>query len=177
MGKNSVAHVVFTASSRRTSSSLVAFAVHRSPFSANSGFVKARLFNREGKEAVYEIQNSLTTSNFHHVNVKKTTSPPAKLTQEYVDIGLPTHESEQCGALFWSKHFIRRIQTYNNMFALTSMGGKIDNSTNDGEGPYMFRLHGQNMHLMGGLLPEDDESPRFSQLYIYDTDNEVSNRM
>ncbi|KAF7835659.1 putative PIF1 DNA helicase/replication protein A1-like protein [Senna tora] len=30
---------------------------------------------------------------------------------------------------------------------------------------------------MGGLLHFDDESPRFSQLYIYDTDNEVSNRL
>ncbi|KAF7810668.1 putative PIF1 DNA helicase/replication protein A1-like protein [Senna tora] len=134
--------------------------------------------NANSSSRVYEIQNSLTTSNFHHVNVKKTTSPPAKLTQEYMDIGLPTHEYEHCGALFWyeeyvnksrqirkpkfsmcylqgkvqlpkrqnpleilekllvnndarSKHFKRRIQTYNNMFAFTSMGGKIDNSAKD----------------------------------------------
>ncbi|KAF7826876.1 uncharacterized protein G2W53_018040 [Senna tora] len=63
------------------------------------------------------------------------------------------------------------------MFAFTSMGGKIKNSANDGKGPYVFRLHGQNMLLMGGLLPLPDEKPRFSQLYIYDTDNELSNHM
>ncbi|KAF7812042.1 ATP-dependent DNA helicase PIF1 [Senna tora] len=33
------------------------------------------------------------------------------------------------------------------------------------------------MHLIGDLLPGADETPRFSQLYIYDTDNEVFNRM
>ncbi|KAF7835804.1 putative transmembrane protein [Senna tora] len=57
------------------------------------------------------------------------------------------------------------------------MGGRIDNSANDGRRPYVFRLHGQNMHLIGDLLPKADETPRFSQLYIYDTDNEVVNRM
>ncbi|KAF7814740.1 uncharacterized protein G2W53_028709 [Senna tora] len=56
------------------------------------------------------------------------------------------------------------------------MGGKIDHF-NNGKGPYVFRLNGQNMHLMGGLLPYQDERPKFSQLYIYDTDNEVSNRL
>ncbi|KAF7826981.1 uncharacterized protein G2W53_018145 [Senna tora] len=76
-----------------------------------------------------------------------------------------------------SKHFKKRIRTYNNMFAYTSMGGKVDNSTNDGKEPYVYRLHGQNMHLMGGLLPDDGENPQFSQFYIYDTDNELLNRM
>ncbi|KAF7814870.1 DeSI-like protein [Senna tora] len=57
------------------------------------------------------------------------------------------------------------------------MGGKIDYSVNNGKGPYGFRLHGQKMHLMGGLLPCPDERPRFSQLYIYDTDNEISNHL
>ncbi|KAF7812510.1 uncharacterized protein G2W53_033486 [Senna tora] len=76
-----------------------------------------------------------------------------------------------------SKQLRRRIRTYNNMFQFTSMGGRIDNSANDGRGPYVFRLHGQNMHLIGDLLPKADETPRFSQLYIYDTDNEVVNRM
>ncbi|KAF7812123.1 uncharacterized protein G2W53_033099 [Senna tora] len=76
-----------------------------------------------------------------------------------------------------SKQFFKKIRSYNNMFAFTSMGGKIDHSVNNGKGPYVFRLNGQNMHLMGGLLPCQDERPRFSQLYTYDTDNEVSNRL
>ncbi|KAF7835735.1 uncharacterized protein G2W53_010594 [Senna tora] len=76
-----------------------------------------------------------------------------------------------------STEFMREIRNYNNMFAFTSMGGEVDHSINNGKGPYVFRLHGQNMHLLGSLLPSDDEPPKFSQLYIYDTDNEVSNRL
>ncbi|KAF7831674.1 hypothetical protein G2W53_014007 [Senna tora] len=33
------------------------------------------------------------------------------------------------------------------------------------------------MHMLGSLLPPDGERPNFSQLYIYDTENEVSNRV
>ncbi|XP_035835299.1 uncharacterized protein LOC110888420 [Helianthus annuus] len=62
------------------------------------------------------------------------------------------------------------------MFSFTSMGGKIDKSINKGRGPNIFRISGQNCHLMGSLLPQDGSKPKFSQLYIYDTDNEISNR-
>ncbi|KAF7826880.1 uncharacterized protein G2W53_018044 [Senna tora] len=62
------------------------------------------------------------------------------------------------------------------MFAFTSMGGKIDHLVNQGKGPYVFRLHDQNMHLLGSLIPCDGERSKFSQLYIYDTNIEVSNR-
>lgn len=50
-------------------------------------------------------------------------------------------------------------------------------SINRGPGPYVFRLHEQNYHKMGSLLPSLGEQPRFTQLYIYDTENEVSNRI
>ncbi|CAH1412619.1 unnamed protein product [Lactuca virosa] len=56
------------------------------------------------------------------------------------------------------------------------MGGKIDSSINRGNAPYIFRLGGQNYHSIGSLLPPDGSQPKFSQLYIYDTDNENSNR-
>jgi len=62
------------------------------------------------------------------------------------------------------------------MFSFTSMGGKIDKSINKGKGPYVFRLSGQNYHSMGSLLPDVGETPKFSQLYIYDTENEEVNR-
>ncbi|KAL1567535.1 DNA helicase [Salvia divinorum] len=57
------------------------------------------------------------------------------------------------------------------------MGGKVDNSLNTGRSPPVFRLHGQNYHLIGSLLPPDGCTPKFAQLYIYDTDNEVNNRI
>lgn len=63
------------------------------------------------------------------------------------------------------------------MFAFTSMGGKVDNQINNGSGPYVFRMNGQNYHRIGTLLPEDGDKPRWVQLYIYDTENEVQNRI
>jgi hypothetical protein len=74
------------------------------------------------------------------------------------------------------KFFLKSIRRYNSMFSFTSMGGKVDSSVNKGRGPSMFRLRGQNYHSLGSLLPNDGSKPKFSQLYIYDTDNEVSNR-
>lgn len=76
-----------------------------------------------------------------------------------------------------SKHFIENIRAYNLMFSFTSMGGKIDSEVNKGRGPYIFKMGGQNHHLIGSLLPMSGSSPKFSQLYIYDTENEVSNRI
>ncbi|KAL3625913.1 hypothetical protein CASFOL_030442 [Castilleja foliolosa] len=75
-----------------------------------------------------------------------------------------------------SKHFQENIRSYNSMFCFTSMGGKVDHNINRGSGPPIFRLHGQNYHLIGCLLPEDGAAPKFAQMYIYDTDNEVTNR-
>ncbi|CAH1417943.1 unnamed protein product [Lactuca virosa] len=75
-----------------------------------------------------------------------------------------------------SKHFMKNIRRYNSMFSFTSMGGKIDTSINRGNAPYIFRLGGQNYHSIGSLLPAKGSEPKFSQLYIYDTENEISNR-
>ncbi|KAL3626707.1 hypothetical protein CASFOL_029450 [Castilleja foliolosa] len=52
----------------------------------------------------------------------------------------------------------------------------MDHDVNKGSGPPIFRMHGQNYHLIGSLLPENSASPKFAQMYIFDTENEVSNR-
>lgn len=75
------------------------------------------------------------------------------------------------------KHFRDHIRSYNNMFAFTSLGGEIDYSLNTGNSPPVFRLNGQNYHLIGSLLPNQNSKPQFAQLYIYDTQNEIANRM
>nr|KAJ0204427.1 hypothetical protein LSAT_V11C500276410 [Lactuca sativa] len=75
-----------------------------------------------------------------------------------------------------SKHFMKNIRRYNSMFSFTSMGGKVDSTINTGNAPYIFRISGQNYHSMGSLLPSSGCTPKFCQLYIYDTDNEISNR-
>ncbi|KAL8529179.1 hypothetical protein ACS0TY_006581 [Phlomoides rotata] len=75
-----------------------------------------------------------------------------------------------------SKHFMKNIRAYNMMFSFTSIGGKIDRSINNGGAPFVFRLNGANYHQIGSMLPQQEEHPRFSQLYI-NTENEVPNRI
>lgn len=74
-------------------------------------------------------------------------------------------------------NFRRNIRPYNAMLNFSSIGGKIDHGINKGRGPNVFRMTGVNHHKMGSLLPNDGEPPKFCQLYIYDTDNEVENRL
>ncbi|XP_035843997.1 uncharacterized protein LOC110931558 [Helianthus annuus] len=80
------------------------------------------------------------------------------------------------GANAKSNFFQKYIRRYNSMFSFTSMGGRIDKSINRGNALYIFRLSGQNYHNIGNMLPNDGDAPKFSQLYIYDTDNEIFNR-
>ncbi|KAJ4827669.1 hypothetical protein Tsubulata_035503, partial [Turnera subulata] len=72
--------------------------------------------------------------------------------------------------------FCENIRAYNSTFAFTSMGDIIDREIKSKRGPYVFRLNGQNHHLIGSLLPMPGQQPRFAQLYVYDTDNEVQNQ-
>lgn len=76
-----------------------------------------------------------------------------------------------------TRFFEKNIRRFNMMFSFTSMGGKVDFTINQGGGPYVFRLHGKNYHRIGSLLPNPGSNPKFLQLYIHDTDNEVSNRL
>ncbi|XP_058729905.1 uncharacterized protein LOC131601957 [Vicia villosa] len=73
-----------------------------------------------------------------------------------------------------SKHYRENIRAYNSMFCFTSIGGKVQ--SNKSGGPPQFILGGQNYHRMGSLVPDKGVTPKFAQLYIYDTQNEISNR-
>lgn len=76
-----------------------------------------------------------------------------------------------------SKVFRENIKIVNAMFSFTLTGAKLHRTFNDGRGPYTFHLNGHNHHRIGCLFPtHDDGRPRFSQLYIYDTKNEVENK-
>jgi len=63
------------------------------------------------------------------------------------------------------------------MFAFTSLGVDIDRSINTGRGPYIFRINGVVHHRIGSLIPKEGNRPQYAQLYIYDTTNEVQNRL
>jgi hypothetical protein len=64
------------------------------------------------------------------------------------------------------------------------MGANIDRSLKSQKGPDYFKISGQVHHRMGSLMPARDDSvppqyrpPKFAELYIYDTTNEVDNRI
>ena len=97
--------------------------------------------------------------------------PPIRRTLEPLDTLLDYHDGS-LSTFFW-----KYIRTFNSMFAFTSFGANIYSSTTDSHSPYVFKISGQIHHLMGSLLPIANNSPKFAQLYIYDTDNEINNRM
>jgi hypothetical protein len=72
-------------------------------------------------------------------------------------------------------NFLSNLRLYNNMFSFTSLGGQVRTNADGGRGPPQFTMAGQNYHRIGTLLPSDGERPKFAQLYIYDTENEVAN--
>ncbi|EFH55165.1 predicted protein [Arabidopsis lyrata subsp. lyrata] len=76
-----------------------------------------------------------------------------------------------------SKTFRINIRIYNSILAFTSMGAQIDHSVTYATGPPVFRIHGQVFHRIGSLLPMPGQNPKFLQMYIIDTENEVSNRI
>ncbi|XP_072087196.1 uncharacterized protein [Arachis hypogaea] len=76
-----------------------------------------------------------------------------------------------------SKHFCDNIRTYNSMFQFTSMGAKIDRTVANGRGPQTFILYGENYHLMGSLIPQEGNTAKFTQLYVFNTHNEIHNRI
>lgn len=75
-----------------------------------------------------------------------------------------------------SKYYRENIRQINMVFYFTSLGGKIDRSAPRGNGPKMVVLQGENYHLMGSLKPPPGGDPKFGQLYIMDTENEIQNR-
>ncbi|GJX66620.1 DNA helicase [Tanacetum coccineum] len=117
-------------------------------------------------------------------------NPPvlSGIPSTYKSIGKCEYSCQYCGALFWyderlksisqnDRHFMENIRAYNQMFSMTSLGANIDESINIGRRPYVFKISGQLYHWIGSLCPEEGEPPRFLQLYVYDTNNEVDNCM
>ncbi|KAH1076641.1 hypothetical protein GYH30_052239 [Glycine max] len=94
------------------------------------------------------------------------------------------------------KNYQQNIRTYNMMFAFTSAGIKFKKSINHSRGPPTIRIQGQPCHRIGSMLPMTctkcdymmwqwgvdcitipGKEPKFSQLYNFDTKNEVQNRI
>jgi hypothetical protein len=76
-----------------------------------------------------------------------------------------------------SSHFLRLIRHYNSMFTFTSLGADVDRTVNSRGGPYVFKICGTVYHRIGSLLPSEADDPRFAQLYMVDTADELDRRM
>lgn len=66
------------------------------------------------------------------------------------------------------KEFQANIWQCNVALAFTSLGVKIDDSINCGQGPYVFCIHGELCHKMGAFTPHQNEAPAYVQLYLHD---------
>jgi len=63
------------------------------------------------------------------------------------------------------------------MFTFTSAGIKLDKTINNSGRPPTIRIQGQPCHRIGSLLLMPGKKPKFAQLYIFYTENEVQNRI
>ncbi|GKV14785.1 hypothetical protein SLEP1_g25605 [Rubroshorea leprosula] len=73
-----------------------------------------------------------------------------------IDFGPPIYICTKCGAWHWIQEKIKKDRR---------------------QGPFRFKLCGQCCHRIGSLLPPEGQNPTFAQLYVFDTDNEVHNRL
>lgn len=71
-------------------------------------------------------------------------------------------------------HFLKNVRAYNNIFALASLG--CSEIRQPGFNP-TFTIQGKMYHRIGALLPNENEMPKFAQLYFHDTENELENRI
>ncbi|CAF1919487.1 unnamed protein product, partial [Brassica napus] len=93
----------------------------------------------------------------------------------YYDDGDPGWNCTFCQAYMWYGERIgKRRRSSNPVFTMCC---KRDHSINNGRGPFVFQMSGENYHRSGDIVPEPGQAPKFSQLYIIDTLNEIKNRL
>ncbi|GJT95898.1 helicase [Tanacetum coccineum] len=119
--------------------------------------IAASTSRQPARRSEFRMQGKVRLSKFHDA------PPPLNRLLDYTD---PT-----------TLKFRDKIRVYNSMFYFTSFGARIDHSINTDSAPYTFRINGQNYHRIGSLLPKEGIQPRYVQLYFFDTENEVQNRM
>ncbi len=76
--------------------------------------------------------------------------------------------------LLEKQEVLDNMRAYNNCLALASIG--CEEKLVPGFSP-TFTIQGKVFHTIGCLKPEEGESPKFAQLYFYDTENDVKNRL
>lgn len=72
------------------------------------------------------------------------------------------------------RSFLPFCRAYNNALALASIG--CNEQIQQGFNP-TFTIQGKLSHRIGSLLPAAGQTPKFAQIFFYDTANEVINRL
>ena len=73
--------------------------------------------------------------------------------------------------------FRNNIGEYNIALTFTSLGANFDQSLLDGSGPYVLKLYGELYHNHGALIPNENRDASYAQLYIYDSQMTLNQRM
>uniref|UniRef100_A0A0R0GI82 Helitron helicase-like domain-containing protein n=1 Tax=Glycine max TaxID=3847 RepID=A0A0R0GI82_SOYBN len=122
---------------------------------------------RQQKNIRLFLQLDMQTVNHHIMILQWTQENPPKFLQQILFEQNTTH----------AKNYQQSIRTDNMMFAFTSASIKFDKTISHSRGPPTIKIQGQPCHMIGSLLPMPRKEPKFAQLYIYETENEVHNRI
>lgn len=74
-----------------------------------------------------------------------------------------------------SQNYLENIRSYNSAFAMVSSESHLDESVLGGI--YNFRIHNSFYHRIGTLLPTEDNSPKYAQIYLYDVNTATEQRL
>lgn len=72
-----------------------------------------------------------------------------------------------------SKLFKKRIRSFNTAFSMSSIGADRKIFEN---GPYVFKICGVMHHRIGQLGHDENDNPKFAQIYIYDPQQQINYR-
>nr|XP_043633509.1 uncharacterized protein LOC122604703 [Erigeron canadensis] len=113
------------------------------------------------------------------------------ISEEYLDLGDPVYCCKACKALLWhGEATIGNPYLTKKAFSLCCGRGKVQlpklthppqllldlySKKNEASQEFTDNIR-RYYHLIGSLLPEQGRTPKFSQLYIVDTENEEQNR-
>lgn len=128
---------------------------------------KCKAFHWIGEQSVSHCRQSTYLLCCHHgkIDLPFLQDPPQPLRDLYT-----TNSAS-------AKLFFQHIVQYNAALAFTSLGVNPDHAVNSQHGPPVFRVHGEVMHWSGSLLPTEDSTPSYAQLYIYDSQQALHYRM
>ena len=74
-----------------------------------------------------------------------------------------------------SRHFVENIRQYTAAMALASWNATLNEHA--GRGPRVVTIHGQAYHLTAAQEAPQGQPPQYAQLYIFDTNEAMQQRV